>query len=120
MQKILSENPNLNIRVFAVWEPILPTDVSKPMGFVLNRLSDRRVTQFWDEDHVLATWMSQDARPPQPTQRCCIRNGHLWDLVAIYRAGEKWETQMPVATVFAGPVLYGDKEIRQTLRPPTE
>ncbi len=120
MEKILSENPDLNIRVFAVWEPILKTDFSKPMAIVLNRLSDRRVVQFWDKDHVLASRMSQDARPPQPTQQCCFRNGHLWDLVAIYHSSEKWETQMPAATMFNGPVLYVEKEIRQALRSPME
>ena len=120
MEKILSENPDLNIRVFAVWEPMLPTDFSKPTTIVLNRLYDRRVVQFWDKGHVLASRMSQDARPPQPTQQCCVRNGHLWDLLAIYRASEKWETQMPVATMFDGPVLYVRQGIRQALRSPTE
>ncbi len=65
---------------------------------------------------MLATRMSEDIRPPQPTQKCCVRNGHLWDLVAIYRAGEKWGTQMPVATMFDGPVLYVNEEIRQALK----
>ena len=120
MEKILSDNPDLNIRVFAVWEPMLPTDFSKPTAIVLSRLSDRRVVQFWDKEHVLASRMSQDARPPQPTQQCCVRSGHLWDLVAIYRASEKWETQMPTATMFDGPVLYVREEIRQALRFPTE
>jgi len=53
------------------------------MTIVLNRIADRRVSQFWDADHVLATRMTQDARSPQPTQECCMRNDHLWDLVAM-------------------------------------
>jgi hypothetical protein len=85
------------------------------MAIVLSRLNDRRVTQFWDEGHVLATRMAQDARSPQPTQKCCVDNDHLWDLVAIYRAGVKWDAQMPTATVFNGPVVYVDEEIRQAL-----
>ena len=98
-----------------VWEPILPTDFSKPMGIVLNRLSDRRATQFWDEGHVLATQMAQDARSPQPEQKCCVRKNHLWDLVAVYSAGAKWEAQMPTAIVFNGPVVYTGDQIRQAL-----
>ncbi len=92
--------------MFAVWEPILPTDWSKPVSIVLNRLSDKRVMQFWDQDHVLATQIAKDARDPQPTQRCCVRNDHLWDLAAVYRAGAKWDTVMPTAFVFNGPVLH--------------
>jgi len=81
----------------------------------VKRLSDRRVTQFWDEGHVLATRMAQDARSPQPTQKCCVSNNHLWDLVAVYRAGPKWDAQMPAAIVFDGPVLYVKEEIAKAL-----
>ncbi len=50
--------------------------------------------QFWDQDHVLATQIAKDARDPQPTQRCCVRNDHLWDLAAVYRAGAKSRKQV--------------------------
>jgi len=75
------------------------------MSIVLSRLSDPRVTQFWDEEHVLATRMAKDAREPQPKQRCCVRNNHLWDLAAVYRAGLTWDAAMPTAFVFEGPVV---------------
>ena len=102
---MLEEHPDARVRVFAVWEPILPTDWSKPMSFVLNRISDHRVTQFWDHDHVLATQMAKDARDPQPTQRCCVQNGHLWDLAAVYPLSTTWDAAMPTAFVFDGPVV---------------
>jgi len=111
----LKGNPDLNVLVFAVWEPMLPTDVSKPIAIVLNRLSDPRVVQFWDAGHVLAARMARDARQPQPTQKCCVRNNHLWDLAAIYRVNVMWDMQMPTATVFDGPVLYLDEQIRQVI-----
>lgn len=101
--------------MFAVWEPILATDVSKPIGMVLSRITDPRVEQFWDPDHVLATRMAHDARSPQPTQKCCVQDGHLWDLVAVYSAGVTWDAQIPIATVFDGPVLYVDEQIRQAV-----
>jgi hypothetical protein len=85
------------------------------MTIVLNRLADRRVAQFWDADHVLATRMAQDARTPQPTPECCVRNNHLWDLAAIYPPGEIWTAQMPTATVFNGPILYNEDEVRKAL-----
>lgn len=84
---------------------MLPTDVSQPTTGTLGRLSDRRVRQFYDAEHVLARQMKADARAPQPVQDCCIRSGILWDLIAIYAPGERWTDRMPVATFFNGPVV---------------
>lgn len=84
---------------------MLPTDWSAPSTFVLRRLSDLRAQQYWDKDHDLAHRMAQDARPPQPTQDCCIRSKTLWDLAAVYPAGAKWTDKMPIAIFFDGPVV---------------
>lgn len=84
---------------------MLPTDWAAPASSVLRRLSDRRVQQYWDPNHLLATEMKKDARAPQPVQDCCIRSGILWDLAAVYGRGSTWFDQMPPATVFNGPVV---------------
>jgi len=84
---------------------MLPTDWAAPASSVLRRLSDRRVQQYWDPNHLLATEMKKDARAPQPVQDCCIRSGILWDLAAVYGRGSTWSDQMPPATVFNGPVV---------------
>jgi hypothetical protein len=85
------------------------------MSFVLKRISDPRVMQFWDEAHVLATRMARDARDPQPTQSCCVQNNHLWDLAAVYESGVTWDETMPSAVVFDGPVLYIKDDIVKAL-----
>ena len=84
---------------------MLPTDWSAPASSVLRRLSDRRVQQYWDPNHLLATQMKSDARAPQPVQDCCVRSDILWDLAAVYERGSTWSDQMPSATVFNGPVV---------------
>jgi len=76
------------------------------MSIVLNRISDPRVMQFWDKEHLLATRMARDARKPQPVLECCVQNNHLWDLVAVYGPGVTWDAVMPTAVVFDGPVVY--------------
>jgi hypothetical protein len=101
----LAKHPNAAVRVFVVWEPILPTDFSAPVTWVLSRLPDRRVQQYWDRDHVVAKQMAADARPPQPGPECCDQSGILWDLAAVYPKGVVWDARMPVATVFNGPVV---------------
>jgi len=81
------------------------------MSIVLNRMSDPRVMQFWDKEHVLARRLARDAREPQPVQECCVQNNHLWDLVAVYRPGVAWDAVMPTAVIFDGPVVYVKDEI---------
>ena len=84
---------------------MLPTDWAAPASSVLRRLSDGRVQQYWDPNHLLATQMKKDARSPQPEQDCCTRSGILWDLAAVYPAGAVWSDRMPTATLFNGPVV---------------
>jgi hypothetical protein len=101
---VLEKRTGDPIRVFAVWQPMLATDWSRPATAVLGRLSDSRVRQYWDPNHLVATRMEQDARPPQPEQECCVRSGILWDLAAVYPPGAIWSERMPPAILFNGPV----------------
>jgi len=101
-----------------VWEPILFTDFGAPVTSVLYRAPDRRVRQYWDPEHVLAKRMRADARSPQPEQDCCTRSGVLWDLVAVYPKGARWESQMPTAMVFNGPVVNVEGAILKVLTEP--
>lgn len=81
--------------VFAVWEPILPTDWSAPGTSVLNRLNDRRVRQFWDSGHIVAALIKKVETTGQFHPDCCERNGFLWDLTAAYAAGARWSDNLP-------------------------
>jgi len=101
---VLETHAGLPVRVFVVWEPILPTDFAPPMTSVLSRMPDLRVQQYWDPDHLVAKQMAADARAPQPDQDCCVRSGILWDLAAVYPKGATWTDRMPTALVFNGPV----------------
>jgi len=113
----LTQHPNARVQVFGIWEPILVTDWWGPTSAVLGRLSDKRVTQFWDKDHVLAKRLAQDARDPQPKPNCCDRGGYLWDLAAVYPKGALWGATLPPAIVFDGPVVEVKDRIVETLAP---
>jgi hypothetical protein len=93
------------VRVFVVWEPILPTDLAPPITSVLSRMPDLRVQQYWDPGHLLAGQMAADRRAPQPEPECCNRSGILWDLAAVYAPGVTWTERMPTALLFTGPVV---------------
>jgi hypothetical protein len=101
---MLQQHRQAKVQVFAVWEPILPIDWNAPSTSALQRLSDRRVRQLWDKDHVLAKAVA-DSRNFESKPDCCERRGILWDLIAVYPPGGEWERSLPPATVFNGPVL---------------
>jgi hypothetical protein len=104
------------VKVFAVWEPILSTDWMRPTTWVLARLNDRRGAQYWDPAHLLAKQMAKDARDPQSKQKCCTRNGVLWDLAAVYPPGLVWSDAMPPAVLFNGPVVKVDEALEAELK----
>jgi hypothetical protein len=60
------------LTVLVVWEPILPSDWSRPTRPVMARIPDSRVIQFWDKDHLIAEQLSRQLRTKQPT--CCRRH----------------------------------------------
>ena len=112
---MLEQNPSRKVHVLAVWEPILPTDWRAPTTPALGRLADSRVRQVWDTDHVIARRMAQDARPLQPEQNCCERDGVLWDLAAVYPPGVRWDDRLPQAVIFDGPVVQVTDDIQGAL-----
>ncbi|MDP9146285.1 MAG: hypothetical protein M3N22_01395 [Acidobacteriota bacterium] len=104
---MLKQNSDPRIRVLAVWEPILPTDYSSPGTAVLNRLTDSRVVQYWDKNHLFAQELGRklDADKSHPQPSCCTRNGIQWDEVAVYGPETSWRAQLPRALYLGGPVV---------------
>ena len=88
------------IRVFVVWEPMLPTDWMPPSGMVQSRIPDSRVIQFWDRSHLVAKELSRElaAEPNGYHPR-----GVLWDFAALYGKQTKWGQSPPFFT--GGPVV---------------
>lgn len=72
------------------------------------RLSDPRVTQYWDKNHLfaerLASRLKTDEGHPQPG--CCNRHGIEWDEVAVYDQDAHWDGQLPRAAFLDGPVVH--------------
>jgi hypothetical protein len=94
---------------------MLPTDWQRPGIAVLSRLSDPRAHQYWDPKHVLAKRLAAEARDPQPKQKCCVRDGVLWDLAAVYPPGADWDGPLPTAVFFNGPVVKVKPELEPAI-----
>ncbi len=110
MQKLLEQHPAAAARIFAVWEPVRFADWQRPTTAALARLSDPRVTQFWDHDHWLANEMAKENQP-----NCCEAKDILFDLVAVYPPGINWSDRLPRAAVFDGPIFRTVPKIQPLL-----
>jgi hypothetical protein len=105
---VLEQQKSENLAVLVVWEPILPTDWSRPTRPVLGRISDNRVIQFWDKDHVIANQLSARLHTKEPS--CCRHSGTLWDLVALYPREKNWNGSEPIYV--DGPVYKIQAELQ--------
>jgi hypothetical protein len=103
VEAILERHAAGNIRVFAVWEPMLPTDWVRPSTRVLKRMSDPRVIQIWDSNHMIAKLVERGASGRKP--RCCHRNGAWWDVIATYPPGTQWSGSAPTPELLDGTIV---------------
>jgi hypothetical protein len=110
IENLLKQTRSLPIRVLVVWEPILPTDWSRPSGMVQSRISDTRAIQYWDHDHLVAGELRHQLSS-EPS--CCQREGILWDLAVLYGKQAQWGKSSPV---FAdGPVVGAASDLEKKL-----
>jgi hypothetical protein len=87
---MLRENHSDRLKVFVVWEPILPTDWFRPSRLVQRRVSDPRVAQFWDKNHLVATQLRAHLAASQVD--CCGQQRILWDVIAVFPKDAKWDS----------------------------
>jgi hypothetical protein len=108
--------PDRRVRVFAVWEPVLETDVGPPTASVLSRLSDARVEQYWDPGRVLS---GRILKASHTVSTFAIFSGQLqaaWDLAAVYPPGSRWPGGEVPAPVYCGnPVAESIDSLRARL-----
>jgi hypothetical protein len=96
LEKLLKKQGDSKIRVFVVWEPVLPMDLGAPSTFTLRRVSDRRASQYWDKEHMVSRLLGQ--RDPSSV---------VWDYVAVYRPGKLWDQAPPQPLYSHVPVIKG-------------
>jgi hypothetical protein len=92
------------VRVFVVWEPVLPTDWGAPSTAALRRIADPRATQFWDKGRLISRSMGE--HNPRSV---------VWDFIAVYGDGAVWNDHLPQATYKGGPVVRVTQPARAAL-----
>jgi hypothetical protein len=99
LQKMLDKLDG-SVTVLAVWEPISDTD-PPPTSKLLANIKDPRVHQLWDPDHIMsdemrASELAHPGSPPQaPTRTNASADGIMYDTVAIFSPGMRWEKTLP-------------------------
>jgi hypothetical protein len=82
-----------DVRVFVVWEPVLPTDLSAPSTAALARIPDLRAAQYWDRRRALSHLLGEHDRPSL-----------VWDYIAVYAPGAIWQDEPPKPVYSSHPV----------------
>jgi hypothetical protein len=118
---VISEAPGKRVKVLVVWMPVIATDLGPPSSSTMARLSDRRVTQFWDPKQALSKrlvdaaknhpdWLSEDEKAT------VVKDGQVvWDFVMLFPPGARWQAEPPRPVYHGGPVVRVQEELRSAL-----
>lgn len=108
----------MRVRVFVVWERVLITDRIRPKARALSRLSDRRAAQFWDRERLVSQEIREAAQadPSHPFAVCCAAQRVIWDVVAVFPKGVRWEGNFPAPAFADGAVIEVKDDFRRALQ----
>lgn len=88
-----------------MWEPVLPTDFGTPSTMTLKRVSDLRVSQYWDKEHLVSRLLGERDR-----------SSVVWDYVAVYQPGKLWDHAPPEPVSSRVPVVHAIDRTRDEVR----
>ncbi|HZS52399.1 MAG TPA: hypothetical protein VFA54_16130 [Bryobacterales bacterium] len=99
LQATLEDFPKARLRVLVVWEPVERTDFFAPTSDVLARISDRRAVQFWDRNRLVSQRIKAAGIPS------VLRGNTIWDFLALFPPGARWDSAMPTPVLRGAPVV---------------
>jgi hypothetical protein len=105
--QLLREINSQDLRVFVIWEPVLPTDFVAPSTVALARIPDVRAVQYWDRNRALSHLLGEHNRSTV-----------VWDYIAVYAPGAQWQDALPKPVYSDNPVrdvISGAKESVQRM-----
>jgi hypothetical protein len=106
-EQLLREINSQDVRVFVIWEPVLPTDFVAPSTASLARIPDARAAQYWDRRRAMSQLLGEHNRSTV-----------VWDYIAVYAPGTLWQDVPPKPIYSDNPVrdvISGAKESIQRL-----
>jgi hypothetical protein len=97
-RQLLAEFPSDQLRVYAVWLPMLWSD-SRSMWSGWN-MPDPRVIHFWDGQRAVGQWFAEQVEGYE---------GVEWDTYSLYGPEAVWDT-LPAPQAGSGSTIYADYE----------
>lgn len=86
--EVFNKIPDPGLRIYAVWQPILPRDAAEELPQATALLAhDARVLQFWDPRAEIGRRFSRALGLPMTTP--------AWDVYLLYPPGTRWTGQAP-------------------------
>jgi hypothetical protein len=99
----LASLPFEQVRVFAVWEPVLDDDIGVPDD-AMAALNDPRAQHFWDKDKLIARALGGAPRFQSGKDVVFDMKDTLWDVALVYPPRMEWDAGKE--PVFAGGQIY--------------
>ena len=99
---VLKDNSDGRIKVFVVWEAILPKDSADAVDDAVDLMKDEwRAIQFWDP-------VAESGKRVRRLMNLEIPNP-AWDIYLLYARGTKWEQPSPPTPAFWMHQLNGER-----------
>lgn len=87
-ENVLAVVENENLRIYAVWQPVLAADDRDAARAAPSILDDSRVSHFWDIDQALGRAFGKSLELP--------RGGELaWDMYLVFPPDSAWNDDLP-------------------------
>lgn len=120
---LLDETPRDDLRIYAVWMPVLDIDTSPPAATTTGSIPDRHVKKRWDPERTLAIEAARVV--PRSTKGPCRQltgreepEAISWDCVLVFEPGTRWEKTLPAPSYVGGPVVRVIDEVRSAIDAP--
>lgn len=114
----MEARPELAVRAFIVWEPVIATDLAPPTSRTLARVHDRRAAQYWDHDRALSAEIVRSvlADPGRYRLGDELEAGSIvWDAVAVFPPSLRWESEFPAPSYYGFPVVNAARGLADAL-----
>jgi hypothetical protein len=89
----MHRNATADIRIFVIWEPVLPTDWSRPDASITSNVPDRRALHYWDPNRRLSALYGSSANAANLAATSTISfkmKDVIWDAALVYPPGARW------------------------------
>jgi hypothetical protein len=105
-EQILERYPDADVRVYAVWLPVLPTDERFE---VADLMVDARVSHYWDGERRVSDAFGDAVGLPE--------GALLWDAFLVFPPDAAWEEAPPEPVARGAPVVDELPSLQRALGP---